>query len=106
MWKRIGSLSVFIVLVFHTLAFAHGDGTPIMGTVTDLDAQHVEVKTKKGKAMSVSVNDKTTYYKAQTQHCCHRPQSNGIFTLLWLLQSPTGRSYRGGRCRTGSRDGT
>ena len=65
MWKRIGSLSVFLVLVFHTLAFAHGDGAHIMGTVTDLDAQHVEVKTKKGKTMSVSVNDKTTYYKGK-----------------------------------------
>ncbi len=63
MWKRIGTLSVFVVLVFHTLAFAHGGGTHVMGTVAALDAQHVVVKTKDGKTMSVLLNDKTTYRK-------------------------------------------
>lgn len=52
-----------MVLVFHTLAFAHGGGMHIMGTVAVLDAQHVVVKTKEGKTMSVLVNDKTTYRK-------------------------------------------
>src|SRR5882672_8141836 len=32
MIKRIGPLLVFVGLVFHTLAFAHGGGTHLMGT--------------------------------------------------------------------------
>jgi hypothetical protein len=63
MLKRIGALAVFGVLVFHTLAFAHGGRMHVMGTVTALDAQHVVVKTKAGKTMSVLVNEKTTYRK-------------------------------------------
>ncbi|MBI3302573.1 MAG: hypothetical protein HYZ72_10955 [Deltaproteobacteria bacterium] len=63
MWNRIGTLSVFVVLVFHALAFAHGGGTHVMGTVAALDAQHVVVKTKEGKTRSVLVTEKTTYRK-------------------------------------------
>ena len=63
--KRIGILAVFAVLVFHTPAFAHGGGTHIMGTVADLDVQHVVVKTKDGKTQSVLVNDQTTYRKGK-----------------------------------------
>ena len=63
MWKRIGILSLFIVLFFHTRVFAHGGGRHVMGTVAALDAQHVVVKIKDGKTMSVLLNDKTTYRK-------------------------------------------
>jgi len=63
MVKRIGTLSVFVVLVFPTLAFAHGGGMHIMGTVAALDAQHVVVKTKDGKTMSILLNEKTMYRK-------------------------------------------
>jgi hypothetical protein len=65
MVKRIGMLSVFIVLFFHTPVFAHGGGLHIMGTVADKDAQHVIVKTKDGKTHSVQVNDQTTYRKGK-----------------------------------------
>jgi hypothetical protein len=63
MVTRIGTLAVFVVLVFPTLAFAHGGGMHVMGTVAALDAQHVVVKAQDGKTMSVLVNDKTTYRK-------------------------------------------
>ena len=63
MLKRIGTLTVLMVVFFHTLAFAHGGGPHVMGTVAALDAQHVVVKTKDGKTMSVLLNDKTTYSK-------------------------------------------
>jgi hypothetical protein len=53
MLTRIGTLSLFIVLLFHTPVFAHEGGLHIMGTVTDMDAQHVVVKTKEGKTQSV-----------------------------------------------------
>jgi hypothetical protein len=56
---------MFVVLVFPALAFAHGSGRHIMGTVADVDAQHVVVKTKDGKTQSVLVNDKTTYSKGK-----------------------------------------
>jgi len=65
MWKRIGLLSVFLVLFFHTPAFTHGGGLHIMGTVADMDAQHVVVKTKDGKTQSVQVTDQTTYRKGK-----------------------------------------
>ena len=65
MLKRIGMLSLFVVLLSHTPAFAHGGGLHIMGTVTDLDAQHVVVKTKDGKTQSVQVTDQTTYRKGK-----------------------------------------
>ncbi len=65
MVKRLGPFSVFVVLVFYTLAFAHGGGMHVMGTVADLDAQHVVVKTKDGKTRSVLVTEKTTYRKGK-----------------------------------------
>jgi len=65
MLKRIGMLSLFVVLFFHTPAFAHGGGLHIKGTVADLDAQHVVVKTQDGKTQSVQVTDQTTYRKGK-----------------------------------------
>lgn len=63
MLKGIGPLSVFVVFVFHTLAFAHGGETHIMGTVTALDKVHVEVKTRDGKNISILLNKETQYRK-------------------------------------------
>jgi ribosomal protein S1 len=65
MLKRIGTLSVFVMLFFYTPAFAHEGGLHIMGTVADVDARHVVVKTKVGKTQSVQVNDQTTYRKGK-----------------------------------------
>ena len=65
MWKRIGILSLLIVLFSPAWVFAHGGGRHIMGTVADVDAQHVVVKTKDGKTQSVQVNDQTTYRKGK-----------------------------------------
>ena len=36
-----------------------------MGTVTDMDAQHLVVKTKDGKTQSVQVNEQTTYRRGK-----------------------------------------
>ena len=67
MWQRIVILSLFLFLVlcFPARVFAHGGGMHIMGTVADLDAHHVVVKTKDGKTQSVLVNDQTTYRKGK-----------------------------------------
>src|SRR5262244_1416883 len=66
MLSRIGMLTLVIACFFHPPVFAHGGGLHIMGTVTDMDAQHVVVKTKDGKTQSVQVNDQTTYRKGKT----------------------------------------
>ena len=63
MVKRMSTLAVLVVLFFHGQVFAHGKGTHVMGTVTALDAQHVVVKTKDGKTISIQLNSKTTYRK-------------------------------------------
>jgi hypothetical protein len=64
MWSS-STLLVLVILFFTPLAFAHEGGMHIMGTVADLDAQHVVVKTKDGKTQSVLVNDQTMYHKGK-----------------------------------------
>jgi hypothetical protein len=65
MWKCNSTLLGLVILCFTPLAFAHEGGMHIMGTVADLDAQHVIVKTKDGRTQSVLVNDQTTYHKGK-----------------------------------------
>ncbi|MGQ0810545.1 MAG: DUF5666 domain-containing protein [Nitrospiraceae bacterium] len=43
------------------LIHAHGTGQHVMGTVTAIDATHVEVKAPKGKMVSVTLTPKTRY---------------------------------------------
>lgn len=66
MVKRIGTLPVFLVLFFHSLALAHEGRPHIMGTVTALDTEHVVVQTKDGKTTSILLNTETKYRKEQT----------------------------------------
>lgn len=66
MLKHIGALSVLLVLFCHPLALAHEGKPHIMGTVTALDAQHMRVKTKQGKTISVRLNSETKYRKGKT----------------------------------------
>ena len=42
-------------------AFAHGTGQHVLGTVTAIDATHVEVKTPKGKTVEVQLNKQTRF---------------------------------------------
>ena len=42
-----------------TTAFAHGTGQHVLGTVTAIDATHIEIKTPKGKTVDVQVNKQT-----------------------------------------------
>jgi hypothetical protein len=62
MVKYVSILALFMVLFFPMLVFAHGAGTHIMGTVEFLDTQHVVVKTKEGKTVSILL-DKSTEYR-------------------------------------------
>ena len=65
MLQRIGILLVFLVLFLHPLALAHEGMPHIMGTVTALDVQHMVVKTKQGKTISVRLNSEAKYRKGK-----------------------------------------
>jgi len=64
---RTGTLSLVMVLFFHTAVLAHEGKPHVMGTVTSLDAQHVEVKTKKGQTVSIRLNSETKYRKGKAK---------------------------------------
>lgn len=53
-------LGVILILLVSSLALAHGHGH-VMGTVAAMAADHIEVKTKDGKVVSVPLNEKTQY---------------------------------------------
>lgn len=42
-------------------AWAHGSGQHVLGTVTAIDATHIEVKTPKGATVSVNVTKQTRF---------------------------------------------
>ena len=59
-------LSVISALGFFVGLQAHeGHDHTVMGTVTAVDAKHIEVKTQEGKVVSARVNEKTTYFKGK-----------------------------------------
>ena len=58
------SLRVILTLAclcISTPSFAHGTGQHVLGTVTAIDATHVEVKTPKGRTVDVQVNRQTRF---------------------------------------------
>lgn len=65
MLTRIGTFSLFVVLFFHASVLAHEGKPHIMGTVTTLDAQHVVVQAKEGKAISIRLQSETKYRKGK-----------------------------------------
>ncbi len=51
-----------LVLLFTPMwAAAHGSGQHVLGVITAIDATHIEIKTTKGKSVSVGLTDKTQY---------------------------------------------
>lgn len=60
---RMFLLALFLIGIA-TGASAHGAGQHVLGTVTAIDATHVEVKTPKGGTVSVQLTD-TTHYRAK-----------------------------------------
>ena len=55
------SILACALIVTATTAFAHGTGQHVLGTVTAIDATHVEVKTPKGRTVNVQVNKQTRF---------------------------------------------
>jgi hypothetical protein len=58
------ALSALLAVAVAGPLLAHGNYTHVMGTVTAMDADHVEVKTKAGKVVSVKLTDTTKFTKA------------------------------------------
>jgi hypothetical protein len=54
-------LSALVMLLIPAWVAAHGTGQHVLGTVTVIDATHMEVKTPKGDSVSVQLTDKTKY---------------------------------------------
>jgi len=57
-------LRLILALAFFFISapsFSHGTGLHVLGTVTAIDATHIEVKTPKGKTVDVQVNKQTRF---------------------------------------------
>ena len=59
MWLRL--IVTLTCLFISTPSFAHGTDQHVLGTVTAIDATHVEVKTPKGRTVDVQVNKQTRF---------------------------------------------
>ena len=66
MIKRNIAVALALCLAVAVPLFAHGGYTHVMGTVTAMDATHVEVKTKAGKTVSVKLTEGTKFTKDGT----------------------------------------
>ena len=59
MWLRL--IVTLSCLFISTASFAHGTDQHVLGTVTAIDATHVEVKTPMGGTVGVRVNKQTRF---------------------------------------------
>lgn len=64
--KKILGLALSIsALLVSTALFAHGGHEHTMGTVSAIDAKHLEVKTQDGKTISIQLTTDTKYVKGK-----------------------------------------
>lgn len=63
MRKVFGSLLLAGAVLVPGVLLAHEGHRHVMGTVTAIDASHIEIKTKDGKSSSVPLSAATKYYK-------------------------------------------
>jgi hypothetical protein len=54
-------LLAFALVVIPIVGMTHGTDQHVMGTVTAIDATHIEVKTPKGASVTVKVTDQTRF---------------------------------------------
>lgn len=54
-------LFALALLCLSTFSWAHGTGQHVLGTVTAIDAQHIEIKTSKGATVSVNLTKDTRF---------------------------------------------
>lgn len=61
MFRLIILSLTFTFALTSPVTWAHGTGLHVLGTVTVIDATHVEVKTPKGKTVDVQFNKQTRF---------------------------------------------
>ena len=61
-------------LILPTFAWGHGDASPIMGTVTAIEADHVVVTTTKGHSLSLAFQPQTVFQQNGIHKKDARPQ--------------------------------
>jgi hypothetical protein len=66
MRKTITSTCLAILLVLPTAALAHGHGH-VMGTIVAVHPDHLDVKTKGGKSVSVPLTKSTRYFRGSAK---------------------------------------
>ena len=59
MWFRL--ILTLTCIFIPTVGFTHGTGQHVLGTVTAIDATHIEVKTSKGRTVDVQFNKQTRF---------------------------------------------
>ena len=59
MWLRL--IVTLSCLFISTASFAHGTDQHVLGTVTAIDAKHIEVKTPMGGTVGVQINKQTRF---------------------------------------------
>ena len=62
----MATLIVCSSMLFATTGWTHGGNQHVMGSVTAIDATHLDVKTPEGKTVSVMLTDKTTFASKNT----------------------------------------
>jgi hypothetical protein len=65
MRKTLGLTLSIATLLFSTVLLAHGDLVHTMGTVTTIDAKHIEVKTQEGAIVSIQLTGDTKYVRGK-----------------------------------------
>ena len=60
-------------LFVSTMAFAHGAGQHVLGTVSAIDGTHIEVKTPKGAIVSVKLTTQTRFRQKGNPKTAERP---------------------------------
>ena len=71
MWLRL--IVTLSCLFISTASFAHGTDQHVLGTVTAIDATHVEVKTPMGVAVGVRVNKQTRFKEKNNPKGANKP---------------------------------
>jgi hypothetical protein len=61
------------LLGLSTFTWAHGTGQHVLGTVTAIDGQHIEVKTPKGATVSVALTQQTRFKQKGNPKSTERP---------------------------------
>jgi uncharacterized protein DUF5666 len=72
MWLRL--IVTLTCLFISAPSFAHGTDQHVLGTITAINATHVEIKTSKGQSVDVRVNKKTQYKDANNPKGANVPE--------------------------------